>query len=50
MLTEEQLNILSVFLREPFAGLTFRQVKAISRQKSNNVTQIALKRLRRRVS
>jgi len=44
MLTEEQLNILSVFLKEPFAGLTFRQVKAMSRQKSNNVTQIALKR------
>jgi predicted nucleotidyltransferase len=44
MLTEEQMNILSVFLREPFKGLTFRQVKAMSRQKSNNVTQIALKR------
>src|SRR4030042_1800524 len=43
MLTQEQINILSVFAREPFKGLTFKQVKALSRQKSNNVTQIALK-------
>jgi predicted nucleotidyltransferase len=43
MLTQEQINILSVFAREPFKRVTFRQVKELSRQKSNNVTQIALK-------
>jgi predicted nucleotidyltransferase len=44
MLTQEQVNILSVFAREPFRGLTFRQAKEMSRQKSNNVMQIALER------
>ena len=43
MLTKEQLNILSVFKKDIFASLTFKQVKQESRQKSNNIVQIALK-------
>lgn len=43
MLTKEQLNILSVFKKDIFASLTFKQIKQQSRQKSNNIVQIALK-------
>jgi predicted nucleotidyltransferase len=43
MLTKEQLNILGVFRKDIFASMTFRQIKEQSRQKSNNVVQIALK-------
>ncbi len=43
MLTKQQLNILSVFAKNIFRELTFRQIKEQSKQKSNNVTQIALK-------
>ncbi|MEK6874520.1 MAG: nucleotidyltransferase domain-containing protein, partial [Nanoarchaeota archaeon] len=43
MLTKEQLNILSVFKKDIFTSLTFKQIKQGSRQKSNNIVQIALK-------
>lgn len=43
MLTKEQLNILSVFKKDIFTNLTFKQIKQQSRQKSNNIVQIALK-------
>ncbi len=43
MLTKEQLKILGVFNKSIFAELTFKQIKNQSRQKSNNVVQIALK-------
>jgi len=43
MLTKQQLNILSVFKKDIFASLTFKQIKQQSRQKSNNIVQIALK-------
>ncbi len=43
MLTKEQLNIFSVFWNNIFSGLTFKQIKEQSRQKSNNIVQIALK-------
>ena len=43
MLTKQQLNILSVFKKNVFAGLTFKQIKEQSHQKSNNIVQIALK-------
>ena len=43
MLTKEQLNILSVFKKDIFASLTFKQIKQDSRQKSNNIVQIAIK-------
>ena len=43
MLTKEQFNILSVFKKDIFASLTFKQIKQQSRQKSNNIVQIALK-------
>ena len=47
MLTKEQLNILSVFKKDIFVSLTFKQIKQQSRQKSNNIVQIALKEFRR---
>src|SRR3989338_6404636 len=43
MLTKEQFNILSVFKKDLFIEMTFKQIKEQSRQKSNNVVQIALK-------
>ena len=43
MITKQQLKILSVYGSNLFGELTFRQVKEQSRQKSNNVVQIALK-------
>ena len=43
MLTKVQMNILSVFKKDIFSSLTFRQLKEQSRQKSNNIIQIALK-------
>lgn len=43
MLTKEQLNIISVFKKDIFVSLTFKQIKQQSRQKSNNMIQIALK-------
>ena len=44
MLTKEQLKILSVFNTNIFASLTFKQIKQQSKQKSNNIVQIALKK------
>ena len=43
MITKQQLRILSVYGNNLFGELTFRQVKEQSRQKSNNVVQIALR-------
>lgn len=43
MLTKQQLKILSVFGKNLFGELTFKEIKEASRQKSNNVIQIALK-------
>lgn len=43
MLTKGQLNLLSVLKKDIFASLTFKQIKQQSRQKSNNIIQIALK-------
>ncbi len=43
MLTKEQLNIFSVFKKNIFASLTFKQIKQGSKQKSNSVVQLALK-------
>ena len=43
MLTKQQLAILSVFQKDIFASLTFKQIKEQSKQKSNNIVQIALK-------
>ncbi len=43
MLTKQQLVILGVFKKDIFASLTFKQIKEESKQKSNNIVQIALK-------
>ena len=46
MLTKQQLNIFSVFKKDLFASLTFKQIKEHSHQKSNNIVQIALKQFK----
>ena len=46
MLTKQQLNILGVFKKALFASLTFKQFKEESKQKSNNIVQIALKQFK----
>jgi len=46
MLTKQQLNIFGVFKKDLFASLTFKQIKDESRQKSNNIVQIALKQFK----
>lgn len=43
MLTKQQLHIFSVFKKNLFVEFTFSQIKEQSRQKSNNVTQLAIK-------
>src|SRR3989344_2982171 len=47
MLTKKQLNILKVFKKDIVANLTFKQIKEQSKQKSNNIVQIALKEFKR---
>ena len=46
MLTKQQLTILGVFKKDIFDSLTFKQIKESSKQKSNNVVQIALKQFK----
>lgn len=46
MITKEQINIFSVFRKDIFAGVTFKEIKTQSRQKSNSVVQMALKKFR----
>ena len=46
MLTKQQLTILGVFKKGIFDSLTFKQIKEDSKQKSNNVVQIALKKFK----
>jgi len=43
MLTKQQLRILEVFKGNIFEELTFKQIKEKTRQKSNNIVQLALK-------
>lgn len=47
MLTKQQLAILGVFKKDLFASLTFKQIKEQSKQKSNNIVQIALKEFKK---
>ncbi len=47
MLTKQQLNILGIFKRDLFASLTFKQIKEESKQKSNNIVQIAIKEFKK---
>src|SRR3989338_4134724 len=46
MLTKQQLVSLGVFRKDLFASLTFKQIKEESKQKSNNIVQIALKKFK----
>lgn len=43
MLTKKQLSILGIWEADLFSTFTFKEIKELSRQKSNNVVQIALK-------
>ncbi len=47
MLTKQQVHILGIFNADIFARLTFKQIKERSRQKSNNIVQIALKEFKK---
>jgi len=46
MLTKQQLTIFGIFKRDFFVSLTFKQIKEESKQKSNNIVQIALKKFK----
>ncbi|MBI4983717.1 nucleotidyltransferase domain-containing protein [Candidatus Woesearchaeota archaeon] len=46
MLTKQQQVILGVFKKDLFASLTFKQIKEESKQKSNNIVQISLKKFK----
>ncbi|MBS3137846.1 nucleotidyltransferase domain-containing protein [Candidatus Woesearchaeota archaeon] len=46
MLTKQQLTILGVFKKDIFTSLTFKQIKEESKQKSNNIVQIAIKKFK----
>ena len=46
MLTKQQLAIFGVFKKDLFASFTFKQIKEESKQKSNNIVQIALKKFK----
>ena len=45
MLTKEQINILMVF--KIFDSLTFKQIKTLTKEKSNSITQNAIKEFQR---
>jgi len=47
MLTKQQVVILGVFKKNLFTSLTFKQIKEESKQKSNNIVQIALKEFKK---
>jgi predicted nucleotidyltransferase len=47
MLTKQQLTILGVFRKDIFVRLTFKQIKEESKQKSNNIVQLALKEFKK---
>ena len=46
MLTKQQLTIFGIFKRDLFASLTFKQIKEESKQRSNNIVQIAIKKFK----
>ena len=45
MITKSQLNILSCFVKNTFKEYTYKEIKESSKQKSNSLTQRALKKL-----
>lgn len=47
MLTKQQLSLLGVFKKDLFVSLTFKQIKEESKQKSNNIVQLALKEFKK---
>lgn len=46
MITEAQLRIFEVFARKPFSDFTRKQIKQISKEKSNNALTLVLKKLK----
>ena len=47
MITEKQLRIFLVFAKTPFAEYTLKQIKEISKEKSNNALAIAMRRFKK---
>jgi predicted nucleotidyltransferase len=47
MLTQKQLTIFQVFTRNPFAAYTLKQIKRLSKEKSNNALSIAMKQFKK---
>lgn len=47
MITEKQLRIFQVFAKKPFAEYTLKQIKEISKEKSNNALAIAMRRFKK---
>ena len=47
MITEKQLEIFGVFAEKPFASYTLKQIKELSKEKSNNALSIAMKRFKK---
>lgn len=47
MLTEKQLDIFQVFAKNPFLEYTLKQIKGLSKEKSNNSMAIAMDKFRK---
>lgn len=47
MITEKQLKTFEIFAKKPFAEYTLKQIKELSKEKSNNALSIAMKRFRK---
>jgi len=47
MITSKQLKIFQVFAKNPFAEYTLKQIKELSKEKSNNALSIAMKQYRK---
>lgn len=46
MITKKQLKIFEVFAKKPFAEYTLKQIKELSKEKSNNALAIAMKQFK----
>lgn len=47
MLTRKQLSIFKVFVKQPFAAYTLKQIKLLSKENSNNALNIAMKQFKK---
>ena len=49
MLTEKQIRIFEPFVRKPFTEYTLKQIKELSREKSNNALNISMKKFKKEI-